>query len=73
MKLERQGEQARFEDRAVSVDLVLGPDGPKLKAVRRAAAAIDGHEVRGDRIVVLAALLEGVLKTVNPVSSALGT
>lgn len=73
MKLERRGEEARYEDRAVSVDVLLGPGGPSLKAVRRAAAAVDGHEVRGDRIVVLAALLEGVLKTVNPVSSALGS
>jgi putative selenate reductase len=72
MKLSVDGARAVFEDQAVELSLTLSDAGPKLDRVTTKAGAAEGHQVRGDHILVLAALLDGVQKTVNPVSAAFG-
>ncbi|MFO0724106.1 MAG: glutamate synthase [Myxococcota bacterium] len=72
MKLSVDGSRAVFEDAAVELALTLSGAGPKLDRVSKKTGAPEGHQVRGDRILVMAALLEGVQKTVNPVSAAFG-
>ena len=70
MRLSQHADHATFSDGVVKVQVTLAPGGPALLSADVAGAPA-GHEVRGDRIVVLAALLAGVKSTVNPVSAAL--
>lgn len=70
MRLTQHADHATYSDGVVKVQVALAPSGPALLSAEVAGAPA-GHEVRGDRIVVLAALLAGVKSTVNPVSAAL--
>lgn len=70
LDVDRTTGQAVYDDGLAKVTVALSPSGPTLVGFD-VARAPSGHEVRGDRIVVLAALLDGVLSTVNPVSAAL--
>lgn len=71
LDVDRASGRATYDDGVAKVTVALAPTGPTLIGFDVASAPA-GHEVRGDRIVVLAALLDGVQTTVNPVSVALG-
>ncbi len=63
---------ARYEDEAVTLEVSLATD--RVELVRHVVrSATDTHEVRGAYIVILRTLLDGVQKTVNPVSAALSS
>lgn len=70
LKLDRTAAAARFDDGTVELRVDLGSGAPRLLDYRIRSSTND-HRVRGDHIVVLTALLDGVLSTVNPVSATL--
>jgi putative selenate reductase len=69
LALDRPASLATFESEGASVSLRIARSGVEL-AGYSVADPSSPVEVRGDQAVILAALLEGVLSTVNPISAA---
>lgn len=70
LTVDRGAGRATFETDGVEATLTLLPGALRLDAHRLKEGARTG-EIRGPDVVVLAALLDGVQATVNPVSAAL--
>ena len=70
LDVDRANATGTFDDGLSKLEVKLSAQGPEMLRFELKGAP-EGHVIRGDRIVVLAALLDGVLSTVNPVSVAL--
>lgn len=70
LAVNRDARTARYEDPHVALDLDTAQAHLQLRA-HVVHTPKEGHAIRGDRIVIMAALLDGVLRTTNPVSAAL--
>jgi putative selenate reductase len=68
--LDRKEGTARYETESVEASFALDPSGPRLLR-HRAKDPGAPVELKGAHVVIMAALLDGVLSTVNPISAAL--
>lgn len=70
LEVDRPRGEATYREDGAMVKVSFAAD-PLALLDSRLDAAHEGQEIRGDRILILAALLDGVQATVNPVSAAL--
>lgn len=72
LRVDATGDTATYEDERVSLEVSLGSDRVSLLSHARRDGG-ERHEVASAYIVILRTLLEGVQRTVNPVSVALSS
>ena len=69
LELDPEAKKAIYSDPFVELHVSMDDGGISLGSYRM-LEKVDRHEVQGGHLVVMSALLEGVLSTVNPVSAS---